>query len=58
MPDPECQCVVEVDASEVGVGDVLSQHLSSDQKLHFCAFSHRPSIAEINHNIGNRVVGG
>ncbi|KAI2647035.1 Transposon Tf2-6 polyprotein [Labeo rohita] len=58
-PDPTRQFVVVVDASEVGVGAVLSQRASSDDKMHPCAFfSHRMSAAERNYNIGNRVVGG
>ncbi|KAL0186362.1 hypothetical protein M9458_018032, partial [Cirrhinus mrigala] len=54
-PDPTRQFVVEVDASEVGVGVVLSQLASSDNKMHPCAFfSHRMSTAERNYDIGNR----
>ncbi|KAL0190884.1 hypothetical protein M9458_013582, partial [Cirrhinus mrigala] len=54
-PDPTRQFVVEVDASEVGVGAVLSQRASSDDKMHPCAFfSHRLSTAECNYDIGNR----
>ncbi len=54
-PDPSRQFVVEVDASEVGVGAILSQRSSSDDKVHPCAyFSHRLSPAECNYDIGNR----
>jgi hypothetical protein len=54
-PDSSRQFVVEVDASEVGVGAVLSQRSSTDDKMHPCAFlSHRLSPAERNYDIGNR----
>ncbi len=54
-PDPTRQFVVEVDASEVGVGAVPSQRATSDDKVHPCAFfSHQLSPAESNYDIGNR----
>ncbi len=54
-PDPSRQFVVEVDASEVGVGTVLSQRSFSDEKIQSCTFfSHRLSPAERNYDIGNR----
>lgn len=54
-PDPSRQFVVEVDASEVGVGAILSQRATSDDRIHPCAFfSHRLSPAERNYDIGNR----
>ena len=52
-PDPTRQFIVEVDASDNGVGAVLSQY--SNQKLHPCAyFSRRLSPAECNYDVGNR----
>ncbi|KAG1927055.1 retrotransposable element [Pimephales promelas] len=54
-PDPKRQFIVEVDASEIGVGAVLSQRSSQDDKVHPCAFySHRLSPAERNYDVGNR----
>lgn len=55
LPDPKRQLVVEVDASDTGVGAVLSQRSIVDNKLHPCAFfSRRLSSAERNYDIGNR----
>lgn len=54
QPDPHCQFVVEVDASDVDVGVVLSQW-AEDGRLHPCAFfSQRLSTAERNYDVGNR----
>ncbi|XP_055015782.1 uncharacterized protein LOC129410863 [Boleophthalmus pectinirostris] len=53
-PDPSRQFIVEVDASDSGVGAVLSQRSTGDQRIHPCAFfSHRLSPAEVNYDIGN-----
>lgn len=55
VPDPDHQFVVEVDAYDVGLGEVISQRMSSDHKLHPCAFfSRRLSQAERNYDIGSR----
>ncbi len=55
MPDPSRQFIVEVHASEVGVGAVLSQRSSSDEKIHPYAFcSHHLTLTERNYDIGNR----
>ena len=55
MPDPTRQFIVEVDASDSGVGAVLSQRDEADQKLHPCAFySRKLSPAERNYDVGNR----
>jgi hypothetical protein len=51
-PDPTRQFVVEVDASDVGEGAILSQRSFQDQKLHPYAFmSHR--LNPVNYDIGN-----
>lgn len=55
MPDPRRQFVVEVDASNEGIGAVLSQRSEQDGKMHPCAFlSQRLSKAERNYDVGNR----
>ncbi|KAI3355553.1 hypothetical protein L3Q82_018388 [Scortum barcoo] len=53
QPDPAQQFVVEVDASDIGVGAVLSQRRGSDgRRLHPCAFfSRRLSPAEANYDV-------
>ena len=53
LPDPSLPFVVEVDASNVGVGAVLSQR--SNGKLHPCAyFSRRLNPTESRYDVGDR----
>ena len=55
LPDPALQFIVEVDASDLGVGAILSQRSVKDNKIHPCAFlSKKLSPAERNYDIGNR----
>lgn len=55
IPDPSAQFVVEVDASDAGVGAVLSQRSPKDNKMHPCAFfSRRLTPTERNYGIGDR----
>ena len=55
MPDPQCQFVVEVDASNEGVRAVLSQRSERDGMMHSCAFlSWWLSKAERNYDVSNR----
>ncbi|KAI3375481.1 hypothetical protein L3Q82_003807 [Scortum barcoo] len=55
IPDPKLQFIVEVDASNEGVGAVLSQRAPRDNRIHPCAFlSRKLSSAERNYDVGNR----
>lgn len=54
LPDSGRPFVVEVDASDLRVGAVLSQR-AADNKLHPCTFfSRRLSSTERNYDVGNR----
>uniref|UniRef100_A0A673W8Q5 Gypsy retrotransposon integrase-like protein 1 n=1 Tax=Salmo trutta TaxID=8032 RepID=A0A673W8Q5_SALTR len=54
-PDPSLAFIVEVDASEAGVGAVLSQRSGTPSKLRPCAFfSRKLSSAERNYDVGDR----
>ncbi|KAG1953646.1 retrotransposable element [Pimephales promelas] len=54
-PDPERQFIVEVDASNTGVGAILSQRQGDPAKMYPCAFfSRKLSPAERNYDVGNR----
>ena len=54
-PDPSLAFIVEVDASEAGVGAVLSQRSGTPPKLRPCAFFLRKfSPPERNYEVGDR----
>lgn len=49
FPNPAHQFVVEVDASDTGVGAIISQRSAQDERFHPCEF-----FSERNYVIGNR----
>ncbi len=54
-PDTEREFIVEVDASNTGVGAILSQRHGSPAKMYPCAFfSRKLTAAERNYDVGNR----
>ncbi|KAG1956839.1 retrotransposable element [Pimephales promelas] len=54
-PDPEREFIVEVDASDTGIGAMLSQRQGNPAKLFPCAFySRKLNPAERNYDVGDR----
>ncbi len=54
-PDPELEFSVEVDASNTGIGAILSQRQGNSAKLYPCAYySRKLNAAERNYDVGDR----
>lgn len=55
IPDRKLQFMLEVNASEVGIGAVLSQRSTKDNRLHPCAFlSRKLTPAGRNYVVSNQ----
>lgn len=54
LPNPNQPFIVEVDASEVWRGVVLSQRQGNPEKLHPCAFLWKLTPADRSYDISNR----
>ncbi len=54
-PDPNLEFTVEVDASNTGIGDILSQRQGNTSKLFPCAYySRKLNAAERNYDVGDQ----
>ena len=55
VPDSQQQFVFEVDASNEGIGEVLSQRSATDNRMHLCAYlSRKLTPVEMNYDVQNK----